>query len=232
MFPKGIKPTSTSTITRIPRLAASAALVVATFCAAASAQSRSSAAPEDIRRSVESLGAEGNDDFAAVRGLAKTPADSVGALIAALHILPHPEQAKAIQDTPAVTHLISCIQALRYITGKDFCATTERKFGHSYEETNRRYWLYFEHSTCLTFFAVWPSRGRFYLAPLDAQQKIISQWQSWYAREGGAYQYPSPPTDAEKDLLCWQQAAGVYSPPRPDSDPCNRPTSERSHKAR
>jgi len=221
MFPRGATPISTSTIARaVPWLCV--ALAASFLAATLEAQISPSAGSADIRELVARLGGAHNDDFAAAQVLAKTPAKSAGALIASLHTIANPENAKNIQDQSDVTHAIAIIQVLRYLTAKDFCAATQWKFGGSSEERNRRYWLYFDNPKCVTFVALWPSRGRFYFAPLDAQQTIIADWQNWYARAGNSYHYPPPPGDPEKNLLCWQQAAGSYSPPRPDAEPCSR----------
>jgi len=222
MFLKGVTPISTSMLVRAMGWLCGALAVFSPW-AALDAQTNPSAASVDIRQTVARLGGAHNDDFADARILAKTPAESARALIASLHTIANPENAKRIQDKPAVTHAIAVLQALRYITAMDFCATTQWKFGDSREERNRRYWLYFDNPQCVAFVALWPSHGRFFFAPLDAQQNIIADWQSWYAHDGHSYHYPSPPDDPEKSLLCWQEAAGSYSPPRPDAEPCSRP---------
>ena len=95
------------------------------------------------------------------------------------------------------------IRALRYLTGgMDFCAQSQHRFGNSEEEKNRKYWLTFAHKECLTFFALWPSRGRLYLAPLDAQKNIINQWQHWYATSGAEFKY-KPLQDPPPEKWLW-----------------------------
>lgn len=199
--------------------------IAACVCAALLAVKSIAAAEigNDIQERVQRLGtAEGRNDLTDAEVLAKTPYESVGALIGELHTIPHPENAKLIQNTAEVQHLISVIAALRYITGgrdfylsggEDFCSTTNWKFGDSAEEANRHYWLYFQSSKCVTFFAVWPSRYRIYLAPMDAQQHIISQWRHWYAAQGKAYEFKPIPNSQADNLLLWQCARDVYSPP-------------------
>jgi hypothetical protein len=71
----------------------------------------------------------------------------------------------------------------------DFCAPTGHEFGKSGQGAYRGYWLHFANKNCVTFFAVWPSRGQFFIAPVDAQQKIIEAWQQWYAKEGKDFNY-------------------------------------------
>jgi hypothetical protein len=192
------------------------ALATATLCAPSQAQ-------VGIEDRVHRLGLPGDsDDLADVQALAKTPYESVGLLIRELHPIARPERAE-IDDSPETEHLISTIAALRFITGgndfysasgKDFCAKTKWKFSGSNEEKNRRYWLYFDHPNCVSFFSIWPSRYRVYLAPLDAQQEIIRRWRQWYATDGRAYRFTPPPDSAEKRSLLWQCARAVYSPPQ------------------
>jgi hypothetical protein len=186
------------------------------------AQLYDSHSQSDLEERVRRLGLPGdNDDLADVQVLSKTPYEAVGALIRELHPIADPERS-GHDDAPATEHLISTIAALRYLTGgnnfylltgKDFCGKTSWKFGKSEEEQSRRYWLYFDHSTCASFFGIWPSRYRVYLAPLDAQEEIIQHWRDWFAREGKAYQFTPPPDSPDKNLLLWQCARAVYWPP-------------------
>jgi hypothetical protein len=190
-------------------------LATATMCAPSHAQ-------VGIEERVRRLGRPGDsDDLADVQVLSQAPYEAVGALIRELHPIPNPEHA-GVNDAPSTEHLISTLAALRYITGgsdfytiggKDFCAKTKWEFGSSEGEKNRRYWLYFDHPNCVSFFSIWPSRYRVYLAPVDAQQEIIRQWRQWYATDGGAYRFTSPPDSPEKRSLLWQCARAVYSPP-------------------
>ena len=45
----------------------------------------------------------------------------------------------------------------------------------------------------------WPSHDRIYIAPVDAQADIISQWQHWYSMHGENFDYKpmknNPPED-------------------------------------
>lgn len=157
---------------------------------------------------VQRLGLPGNKDLADVRKLAETPSASVGLLVSQLHIVSNPQRTVVGYGSTDVNHLIWVIGALRYITGgMDFCAPTSHKFGKSGEEPYRSYWLHFANKSCVTFFAVWPSRGRDYFAPLDAQKTIIRAWQQWYAREGSRYYY-KPLIDEQP----WQWLEGVKKP--------------------
>jgi hypothetical protein len=42
----------------------------------------------------------------------------------------------------------------------------------------------------VSFFGVWMSRDRVYVAPKDAQERIVRQWTDWYRTEGGRFAYP------------------------------------------
>lgn len=122
--------------TRLLRLVCCLIAIAVSVCAALLAAKLTGAAEvgNDIQQRVQRLGtAEGRSDLADAEVLARTPFESVGALIRQLHTISHPENAKRIQNTAEVQHLISVIAALRYITGgrdfylsggKDFCSTT------------------------------------------------------------------------------------------------------------
>ena len=157
--------------------------------------------PVTPARLVARLGSNGNDDVADIKQLARTPRDSAGLLIGALHTIPDSEtSAKA--DSPSMEHVLELIRALRYITGgTDFCAQTKHVFGSSEEEKNRKYWLTLHHKTCLSFFGYWMSRGRTYIAPVDAQRNIIAQWKIWYAKNGETFPYKPLHDPAPEDWL-------------------------------
>ena len=142
-----------------------------------------------LEQRIARLGTPANDDVADVKQLASSPRVSTGLLISDLHPIPDSEKfAKA--DKPPMEHVLWLIRALRYVTGgKDFCAPSKHVFATSREEQNRKYWLAFAHQECLTFFASWPSRGRWYIAPEDTQKRIIEQWRHWYATSGAEFDY-------------------------------------------
>lgn len=158
--------------------------------------------PVASARLVARLGSNGNDDVADIKQLAIDPRDSTGLLIDALHTIPDSEgSAKA--DSPSMEHVLELIRALRYITGgTDFCSQTQHVFGSSEEEKNRKYWLTFRHKTCLSFFGYWMSRGRTYVAPVDAQRNIIAQWKNWYAKYGETFPY-KPLHDPAPEEWLW-----------------------------
>jgi len=179
----------TSTFTKL--LAVTFSVILAVGLCALTASARGYSVQEaSLDKMVQRLGLPGNRDLADVRKLAETPNASVGLLVSQLHTVSNPQRTVIGYGSADVNHLIWVIGALRYITGgMDFCAPTSHRFGKSGEEAYRSYWLHFANKSCVTFFAVWPSRGRNYFAPLDAQKTIIRAWQQWYAREGSRYDY-------------------------------------------
>jgi hypothetical protein len=204
MRPRGMTRTSISTIAE--RITISAALIaIAVLPAVAQSRPVSQNGQQTLEQDVRRLGSPGNDDFADVKRLARLPAESAGLLVAQLHVLKHPERTIVGQGSPEFERVLWSFLALRYITGSmDFCAPTNWRPRRSYEDGIRNYWLHFENKSCVTFFAVWPSRGRYYVAPLDAQRKIISAWQRWYGEQGKQFDY-EPLVNPES----WQWTEGV-----------------------
>lgn len=198
-----IKPTLTSTIIRQTAQIG----LIALFASSVPTHSARWYQPDlhALQQDVRRLGLPGNDDFADVKRLAKSPAEAAGELVSQLSMLQHPERTIVGDGTTYENHVLWVFLALRYITGgMDFCAPTSWKPGRTYEDGIRDYWLHFQNKNCVTFFAVWPSRARTYVAPLDAQQAIIGAWRQWYAKEGKTYTY-KPLVNPES----WQWTEGV-----------------------
>ena len=148
---------------------------------------------------VSRLGSKGNQDFQDLQALAANPALSVKVMVADLRTVPSSEKS-ARADAPSLEHVLWLIRGLRYLTGGiDFCSKNAHVFGTSDEENNRQYWLTFKHGGCVSFFGYWPSHDRIYIAPVDAQADIISQWQHWYSMHGENFDYKpmknNPPED-------------------------------------
>jgi hypothetical protein len=87
-----------------------------------------------------------------------------------------------------------CLCGLRYITGGlDFKAVSRYKFKAS-EEYRRRHLLTVDDAGIpinpnLKFFGYWMSRGTYYIAPQDAQMKIIQKWKDWYSKITSNYKF-------------------------------------------
>ena len=198
MFHAGTKRTSTSTISSVALLFLFVPFT--TFLLRAQYKPKQGVMMPVLL--VDRLGSSGNDDAADIKQLASSPRESAGLLIDALHTIPDSEES-AKADSPSMEHVLEVIRALRYITGgTDFCAQTQHVFGSSEEENNRKYWLTFRHKTCLSFFGYWMSRGRTYIAPVDAQRNIIDQWKSWYAKYGETFPY-KPLHDPAPENWLW-----------------------------
>lgn len=208
-----IEPSLTSTITECV-VAPVVLIALLALSALGQAASPSQANQNVLQQDVKRLGLPDNDDFADVKRLALNPAAAAQLLISELGVLDHPERTIVGDGSPHQEHILWSILALRYITGgMDFCAPTEWRSGSAYEEGIRSYWLHFYSKSCVTFFADWPSRGRTYTAPLDAQRSIISAWQQWYAKEGKDFNY-KPLVNPE----AWQWPGGVQKLVRVGND--------------
>lgn len=160
-----------------------------------------SASQESIEDTVAGLGTRANNVDAVV-SLASMPARAAGILVKELHTVPE-TKLLAGEIRPGTEHVLWCLRALRFLTGgKDFCAASQHSFGRTESERNRKYWLEFKNGACLSFFAVWPSRGSQYIAPRDAQKAIIEQWRRWYEAEGRGFDY-RPLTDRAPEKWLW-----------------------------
>lgn len=190
MFQREIKRTSFFTTTKGTLRGMVLGIALAACLARAGATGRGVAQQGgSVADYVQRLGSRGNNNFSDVKKLSETPETSTRLLVGALHPIPE-VRILASQDLPSAEHVLWTIRALRYITGgKEFCAATKHKFGDSQMDQHRRYWLYFGHHNCVSFFAMWPSRGTEYIAPEDAQREIISKWRNWFATYGTSFHY-------------------------------------------
>jgi hypothetical protein len=145
----------------------------------------------DLQKIIHDLGVSQN--FAQImkdiHAIAASPRKSAKLLIEELHVIPDDAEAEK-QESSTMAHVIWTFDALRYITGgKEFCSPSKHKFLATDEEINRAYWLKFAYGKCLTFFAIWPSRGRIYVAPRDSQARIIDMWRHWYKFDTKNYSF-------------------------------------------
>lgn len=86
--------------------------------------------------------------------------------------------------TGAHPYAVWCIRALRAITRKDFTAATKASL--TQEE---KHWLRLDNRSHVFFFGTWMSRDSLWVAPVDAQVKIIAQWREWFKKEGRIQQF-------------------------------------------
>lgn len=154
---------------------------------------------------VKALGSDDND-LDRIKVLATQPVLSARLLIAELHpvvgvrILSTEPRARW-KDT---LHVIWCLRALRYITGGlEFRGTTDRVLGGSGIEQRRKWFVggkEFDQDRTVRFFGVWMSRDSTYIAPWDAQVKIIKQWRDWYEEHGRTFAYVNPARSQPPDV--------------------------------
>ena len=156
---------------------------------------------QSLQKAADDLG-RSEQSIPLVKSLAADPSKAAGLLVSQLRTV-QAEKLLNGQRRPDVEHVLWTIRALRFLTGgKDFCAPTVHKFAKTEEERDREYWLRFHKHSCLTFFAIWPSRGTEYVAPVDVQKKIIAQWKEWYRINGSKYRY-KPLIDPKPEDWLW-----------------------------
>jgi hypothetical protein len=120
----------------------------------------------------------------------------------------HPIPRKAYYPsgkTDESRHVLNCLRALRYLTGKTFSATTKEKltpdesqfldFNTKMHAVNPGHRIH--------FFGVWMSRDAEFVAPLDAQQKIIDRWKKWQGEYGQTFVHSSPRAKDCMDDWVW-----------------------------
>jgi hypothetical protein len=149
-----------------------------------------------LARVVRELGKD-DSDLGRMKFLAQQPAESSRLLIqelrpvAGVRILGGEHYLPRWRETE---HVIWCVRALRSLTGGlDFRAKTAHDFGDTEVERNREWFIggeQFRKDGTVNFFGVWMSRDSLYIAPRDAQVKIIQMWRSWYETKGRNFAYP------------------------------------------
>lgn len=83
------------------------------------------------------------------------------------------------------------IRALRFLTKLDFKARTDGRLTD--DEKN---FLVYDDERQVKFFGTWMSRDIVFVAPKDAQGKIIRQWRDWFTMNGKTHNYSdSTPLD-------------------------------------
>jgi hypothetical protein len=139
--------------------------------------------------------------------LASDPDTAACHLLGSLHVVRDTHIAGYQQAKHASTmRVIWALRALRFLTDcQDFCAPTREN--PAAWEPLRREWLLRDDAGApvenwhaadgVRFFATWMSRDSVFIAPPDAQQKIIVQWLHWY-RDAGRRGFHFHPCDSER----------------------------------
>jgi hypothetical protein len=115
-------------------------------------------------------------------------------LVRSLHVVHETHVVGYEQDKHAKTmRVIWALRALRYLTHcQDFRAPTADN-PTKWDEVRRDFLLRddtgapvenWKRTDGVPFFATWMSRDSVFIAPRDAQEKIIMQWVRWYRDEG------------------------------------------------
>jgi hypothetical protein len=139
---------------------------------------------------VKNLGVKNENIGDDLELLKSDPHKSVALLVAELHLVPHKVyyQQKKTKDS---RHVISCLRALRFLTRQTFTATSIQHL-----TDDEKQFLDFKNQMHddnpgheLHFFGVWMSRDADFVAPADAQRKIIKQWQQWQHDCGDSFIY-------------------------------------------
>jgi hypothetical protein len=109
------------------------------------------------------------------------------------------------EKTEESRHVLNCLRALRYLTGKTFSASTKEKlapdesqfldFNTEMRDANPGHKIH--------FFGVWMSRDAEFVAPLDAQEKIIDQWKQWQKEYGDSFVHSVPKAKDCMDAWVW-----------------------------
>lgn len=80
--------------------------------------------------------------------------------------------------------VIRQIRALRFLTGLDFKART------AYPLTDdEKHFLAQDEEGQVKFFGTWMSRDVVFVAPRDAQARIIKRWRDWFIESGKTHKY-------------------------------------------
>ncbi len=126
--------------------------------------------------------------------LARTPAVAACHLVRSLHVVHDTHIVGYKQHRhPKTMRVIWALRALRYLTGcQDFRAPTAENPA-KWDESRRDFLLRddagvpienWNPADGVRFFRTWMSRDSVFIAPSDAQEKIIAQWVKWYRDTG------------------------------------------------
>ena len=158
-----------------------------------------------VAKAAKTLGLEPENLGRDFETLAEHPREAVAMLVANLHPIARKAYYPGTKTTDS-RHVIACLRALRYLTGKTFTAKTNARltedekqfldFNTEMHDVNPTHNIH--------FFGVWMSRDAEFVAPTDAQRKIILQWRRWQRTYGGTFHYvpAKRPLDV-KDRWYW-----------------------------
>jgi hypothetical protein len=155
-------------------------------------------AGDELVQTVKMLGLAADKPARGFEILARSPRQASVLLVGQLHTLKRGLYYPS-QRTDQTRHVLACLRALHYLSGRTFAAPTAAKLSD-----DERQFLDFDqqmHDTNplhrLHFFSVWMSRDADYIAPEDAQTAIIKQWQQLIKEEREPVNY-KPAADPSK----------------------------------
>jgi hypothetical protein len=159
----------------------------------------------DLTQTVNKLGLLPSDPGYGFDLLAKQPHEAVALLVEQLHPIARRAYFES-KKTNESRHVIACLRALRYITGRTFVVSTKAKL-----HDDERQFLDFDKamrdsnsSHKIHFFGVWMSRDAEYVAPQDAQLAIIKEWKRFQKDDGQTFIYrPAAPAAKSMDDWYW-----------------------------
>ncbi len=173
-------------------------LAVAYFCTGAPAAGLS-----ELAGTVSRLGLNQSDPGAGFDLLEKSPHQAVELLVQELHPIKRGAYFEN-KKTEQSRHVLACLRALRYITGRSFSVPTRSKLSD-----DEKQFLDFDKEMHdnnpghkIHFFGVWMSRDAEYVAPQDAQLAIIEKWKDFVRSEGKDFLY-HPAASAKDSMDSW-----------------------------
>jgi len=139
-----------------------------------------------VQERIKNLGAGGTNDF---EPLYKDPVSATRMLIEELHVIKRGRYRTSEDEGFGpihyeAAHVIWCIRALRSLTGLEFKASTNAKL-----DEMEAHFLGYGDNHEVSYFGTWMSRDLSFVAPEDAQQKIITKWRSWFTKHGKTHEY-------------------------------------------
>jgi len=159
--------------------------------------------PCDLTQCVRQLGLQVSDPAYGFDLLAQKPHQAVALLVDQLHSIKRGLYYES-KKTDQSRHILACLRALHYITGRTFVSATGDRLND-----DERQFLDFDKqvhdqnpSHKIHFFGVWMSRDAEYVAPKDAQLAIIEEWKHFQKAEGETFAY-KPAASAAKSMEDW-----------------------------
>jgi hypothetical protein len=126
-------------------------------------------------------------DSADYEALCSNPRLSCRILIDSIWVIQDPMNAME-RDSLGTTHMLTIIGMLHCLSGGlQFSAKSNYDFSRTVPDEYRRDWLDLDQDDRLLFLAYWLSHEQLFIAPEDAQAKIIKEWRNWFKKLSSDY---------------------------------------------